>query len=149
MLLGGCLCHVLGCPLSHFDEEGAYHFKKDGDHAGDVWLEGVGVYKGPVRPAFVPGSGDGSDDTGDIDRYAVMEEMLTLMQQHESVNAAIRRLDAASKPPRPSGRKAKRSSSKGAASSSSSSTSAKEPSEKEAKAAALLLFEGKGPDTAD
>ncbi|EGD73134.1 hypothetical protein PTSG_04847 [Salpingoeca rosetta] len=91
----------------HFDEQGAFHFKKDEDHAGDAWLEGVEVYKGPVKE----GEDDDGDDDGkeaDIDRFKVMEEMLTYMREHETVNAAIRRLDAESKPSRQTFRQKKK-----------------------------------------
>eukprot|EP01147_Barroeca_monosierra_P003471 gene3471-6102_t len=82
----------------HFDEDGTFHFKKDDDHAGDAWLEGVEIYKGPVEEESKKEEED--DDSEDIDRYGIMEEMLTLMNEHESVNAAIRRLDALSQLPR-------------------------------------------------
>lgn len=73
----------------HFDEAGNY-FEDKTARAGDEWLEGVAVYKGPV-----PVQRDDDEEEEDVppaDQAALMADVLKHLRPSETVAGALRRL---------------------------------------------------------
>lgn len=83
----------------HFDTEGNYHWKKEGQ-IRDNWLENIDwvkIKKTDEKPEGAEGDKDDSDsdysnDASPFDRIAVYKQMLELMKPGESVAKSLRRL---------------------------------------------------------